>query len=221
MSNQQSPFLSPSFTSPIRFNTERNPISAYRGRNRRIYDNSNHNQQQITLQTYLASPLDLDKSEPKQYNLDKINANEPILPKTTSVRRNSLSALAHRIRSRSSSHSRSYSLKRVRSSPVSSDTKSVGITVDRGHTTPSACSSPTSPNDSLSSLFKYPNRKQQPEYVGAYAEVAKAQFLFMEKLREEQERRRITHNVDGLPLPPRRQTSLNHILGLDKPLLSR
>jgi hypothetical protein len=54
--------------------------------------------------------------------------------------------------------------------------------------------------------------------------VARAQNLFMEKLREEQERKHIRHNVDGLPLPSppiRRQTSLSHILGIDKPLLSR
>ncbi|KAF9975064.1 hypothetical protein BGZ65_008437 [Modicella reniformis] len=73
--------------------------------------------------------------------------------------------------------------------------------------------------------FKY-TRRRSSEIGGDYADVARAQALFMDKLREEQFRNHITHNVDGLPIPPpiereRRSSSLTRILGMDKPLLSR
>ncbi|KAG0362402.1 hypothetical protein BGZ54_008634 [Gamsiella multidivaricata] len=63
------------------------------------------------------------------------------------------------------------------------------------------------------------------EFRGEYADVARAQALFMDRLREEQAKNNITRNVDGLPIPPpaqheRRRSSLAHILGMDKPLLA-
>ena len=123
------------------------------------------------------------------------------------------------------------------SSVVSPETEGgeLSPTIDLGHTSTSASSfSPSPPSSSSSSgdhhqrdtsNFRYSSwRKPTTEYVGAYAEVTRAQNLFMEKVREEQERNYITRNVDGLllPSPPiRRQASFSHILGIDKPLLSR
>ncbi|KAG0209103.1 hypothetical protein BGX28_000120 [Mortierella sp. GBA30] len=61
---------------------------------------------------------------------------------------------------------------------------------------------------------------------GPYRDVKLAQQEYVAKLRAEQERLGITRNADGLPIPPpperqSRRTSVTHILGLDKPLLSR
>ncbi|KAF9108237.1 hypothetical protein BGX29_002380 [Mortierella sp. GBA35] len=61
---------------------------------------------------------------------------------------------------------------------------------------------------------------------GPYKDVRIAQQEHLVKLRSQQERDGITHNVDGLPIPSpperqRRRSSASHILGLDKPLLSR
>lgn len=61
---------------------------------------------------------------------------------------------------------------------------------------------------------------------GPYKDVKIAQQEHLAKLRAEQEKNGITHNVDGLPIPPspehqRRRSSVSHILGLDKPWLSR
>lgn len=61
---------------------------------------------------------------------------------------------------------------------------------------------------------------------GPYKDVKIAQQEHLAKLRAEQEKNGITHNIDGLPIPPaperqRRRSSVSHILGLDKPLLSR
>ncbi|KAF9979491.1 hypothetical protein BGZ75_009624 [Mortierella antarctica] len=61
---------------------------------------------------------------------------------------------------------------------------------------------------------------------GPYKDVKLAQKEYLAKLRAEQERMGITHNADGLPIPQpeerqRRRSSVSHILGLDKPLLSR
>ncbi|KAF9429499.1 hypothetical protein BGZ94_000096 [Podila epigama] len=61
---------------------------------------------------------------------------------------------------------------------------------------------------------------------GPYADVKIAQQEYMAKIRAEQERNNITTNADGLPIPPpaerqRRRSSVSHVLGLDKPLLSR
>ncbi|KAF9952715.1 hypothetical protein BGZ72_005981 [Mortierella alpina] len=61
---------------------------------------------------------------------------------------------------------------------------------------------------------------------GPYKDVKLAQQEYLAKLRAEQERMGITHNADGIPIPQpeerqRRRSSVGHILGLDKPLLSR
>ncbi|CAO3571033.1 unnamed protein product [Mortierella alpina] len=61
---------------------------------------------------------------------------------------------------------------------------------------------------------------------GPYKDVKLAQQEYVAKLRADQERMGITHNADGLPIPQpedrqRRRSSVTHILGLDKPLLSR
>ncbi|KAF9898355.1 hypothetical protein BX616_004140 [Lobosporangium transversale] len=72
-------------------------------------------------------------------------------------------------------------------------------------------------------VFKYSGRRSS-DFMGAYADVAKAQALYMERLREEQLRKNIKKNIDGLPIPPpveRRRSSVTHLLGMDKPLLSR
>ncbi|KAF9959798.1 hypothetical protein BGZ72_008716 [Mortierella alpina] len=114
-------------------------------------------------------------------------------------RRSSLAAFADRFRSRSRSQSRGRS------------------SMDNGS------------NSNRSSLdddnFKY-SRRRSSEISGEYADVARAQALFMDKLREEQAKNHITHNADGLPIPPpiereRRRSSVTKILGMDKPLLAR
>ncbi|KAF9216302.1 hypothetical protein BGZ59_010265 [Podila verticillata] len=67
--------------------------------------------------------------------------------------------------------------------------------------------------------------EEENEPTGPYANVKKAQDEYITKLRAEQERNHITTNADGLPIPPqqqhRRRSSVAHVLGFDKPLLSR
>lgn len=121
------------------------------------------------------------------------------------ARRGSLAAIADRFRTRSSSRTRSQS----RSS--SQHRKSVDSSESR------------SSFDSTSS-----RRSSSSEATGAYADVIKAQEIHMQKLRAKQHILHITHNADGLPLPPypgtekrERRRSLVQILGMDKPLLAR
>ncbi|KAF9967852.1 hypothetical protein BGZ70_007908 [Mortierella alpina] len=114
-------------------------------------------------------------------------------------RRSSLAAFADRFRSRSRSQSRGRS------------------SMDSG--------SSSSRSSMDGDKFKY-SRRRSSEISGEYADVARAQALFMDKLREEQAKSHITHNADGLPIPPpidreRRRSSVTKILGLDKPLLAR
>ncbi|KAG0039947.1 hypothetical protein BGZ82_006060 [Podila clonocystis] len=119
------------------------------------------------------------------------------------ARRGSLAAIADHFRSRSSSRS-------VSRSP-SQHRKSIDSSVSR------------SSFDSTSS------RRSSSSEAGAYADVIKAQEQHMQKLRAKQHILHITHNVDGLPLPPypgteekrERRRSLVQILGMDKPLLAR
>ncbi|KAF9189616.1 hypothetical protein BGZ51_009435 [Haplosporangium sp. Z 767] len=116
-------------------------------------------------------------------------------------RRSSLAAFADRIRSRSRSRSRNGSSDAQDGSPRTS------LDID---------------NDE----FKY-SRRRSSEIGGDYADVVRAQALFMDKLREEQAKNNITHNVDGLPIPPpvasrdQRRSSVTKILGMEKPLLAR
>ncbi|KAF9279840.1 hypothetical protein BGZ68_007656 [Mortierella alpina] len=68
--------------------------------------------------------------------------------------------------------------------------------------------------------------EEEAEVGGPYKDVKLAQKEYIAKLRAEQERMGITRNADGLPIPQpedrqRRRSSVGHILGLDKPLLSR
>ncbi|KAF9278735.1 hypothetical protein BGZ68_008397 [Mortierella alpina] len=114
-------------------------------------------------------------------------------------RRSSLAAFADRFRSRSRSHSRGRS------------------SIDSG--------SGSNRNSMDGDKFKY-SRRRSSEMSGEYADVARAQALFMDKLREEQAKNNVTHNADGLPIPPpidheRRRSSVTKILGMDKPLLAR
>ncbi|KAF9086406.1 hypothetical protein BGX29_008696 [Mortierella sp. GBA35] len=110
-------------------------------------------------------------------------------------RRSSLSAFAERLRSRSRSKSRS------RSQRNSLDG-----------------------TDEIPEEFEYSTRKSS-DMTGEYGDVIRAQTIFMEKLRKEQAANGITHNVDGIPIPPpvnhqRRRSSLSQVLGLEKPLLA-
>ncbi|KAG0216602.1 hypothetical protein BGX33_012460 [Mortierella sp. NVP41] len=68
------------------------------------------------------------------------------------------------------------------------------------------------------------------EHKGPYAHVSRSQAEYMERIREAEKNLKLTHNVDGLPLPKednvmqaggRRRSSLAKILGFDKPLLAR
>ncbi|KAF9918984.1 hypothetical protein BX616_003504 [Lobosporangium transversale] len=112
-------------------------------------------------------------------------------------RRSSLRAFAERLRSRSASQARS----------------------------PTSSRSSFDDNDQRDE-FKY-SRRRSSEIKGDYADVVRAQALFVDKLREEQLKKGITHNADGLPIPPpieqreRRRSSFTQALGLDKPLLAR
>ncbi|KAF8924628.1 hypothetical protein BGZ58_001592, partial [Dissophora ornata] len=83
-------------------------------------------------------------------------------------RRSVLSAFADRLRSRSLSHSRSRSRSKGPRSSLDA-------------------------NDGEVEEFKYSQRRSS-EFGGGYADVARAQALFMEKLREEQAKNHITHN---------------------------
>ncbi|KAF9150015.1 hypothetical protein BG015_008168 [Linnemannia schmuckeri] len=111
---------------------------------------------------------------------------------TRGRRRSSLAVLADKIRS-STSRSRSSSLSRRLSRTISRHSSEDGEDDSAG---------------------------------GPYRDVKIAQQEHLAKLRAEQEKNGITHNIDGLPIPPaperqRRRSSVSHILGLDKPLLSR
>ncbi|KAG0227662.1 hypothetical protein BGW42_002792 [Actinomortierella wolfii] len=68
------------------------------------------------------------------------------------------------------------------------------------------------------------SRRRSSEIKGPYADVARAQAEYMDKLREEQAAKGITVNADGLPIPPPperpRRASVTQILGLEKPPLS-
>ncbi|KAG0372480.1 hypothetical protein BGX24_000195 [Mortierella sp. AD032] len=114
-------------------------------------------------------------------------------------RRSSLAVLADKIRSSTSrSHSRSHS----RSSSIS---RRLSRTISR---------------------HSFDGEEEDTTAGGPYRDVKIAQQEHLAKLRAEQEKNGITHNVDGLPIPPaperqRRRSSVSHILGLDKPLLSR
>ncbi|KAG0251706.1 hypothetical protein BG011_007433 [Mortierella polycephala] len=118
-------------------------------------------------------------------------------------RRSSLAAFADRLRSRSRSRSRS-----------------------RNNNSGDQDGSPRTSLDNDSDEFKY-SRRRSSEFEGDYADVARAQALFMDKLREEQVKNHITHNIDGLPIPPpiagrdHRRSSVTKILGMEKPLLAR
>ncbi|KAG0380853.1 MAG: hypothetical protein J3R72DRAFT_435328 [Linnemannia gamsii] len=114
---------------------------------------------------------------------------------STKSRRSSLAAFADRLRSRSRSKSRS------RSQRNSLDG-----------------------TDEIPEDFEYSTRKSS-DMTGEIGEIIRAQTVFMEKLRKEQAANGITHNADGIPIPPpvnhqRRRSSLSQILGLEKPLLA-
>ncbi|KAI1317755.1 hypothetical protein EDD11_007929 [Mortierella claussenii] len=143
------------------------------------------------------------------------------LPETKNKKghRNSLAAFAERLRSRSRSQSR-------RRSASDDD-----LSLDRTSTKASATSvqSTSSRKSSKSRSGSRSGRSSLDGGEGPYADVVRAQNEFMEKLRAEQEKNHVTHNADGIPIPPRpspgsrsssRRSSVTHILGLDKPLLS-
>ncbi|KAF9161973.1 hypothetical protein DFQ26_003986 [Actinomortierella ambigua] len=68
------------------------------------------------------------------------------------------------------------------------------------------------------------SRRRSSEIKGPYADIARAQAEFMDKLREDQAAQGITHNEEGMPIPPPperpRRASVTQILGLEKPPLS-
>ncbi|KAF9415972.1 hypothetical protein BGZ94_010350 [Podila epigama] len=86
-----------------------------------------------------------------------------------------------------------------------------------------------SPSHHRKSLDSTTSRDSLDSTGSAYEDVVKAQELYMKNLRTRQHALNITHNVDGLPLPPfpgteerqKRRSSLVKILGMDKPLLAR
>lgn len=77
-------------------------------------------------------------------------------------------------------------------------------------------------------LSRHSMDEEEEEYEagGPYADIKIAQKEYLAKVRAEQAKKNITTNIDGLPIPSpsesqRRRSSFSHILGLDKPLLSR
>ncbi|KAG0249766.1 hypothetical protein BG011_008972 [Mortierella polycephala] len=135
---------------------------------------------------------------------------------STSSRRSSFGALVERLRSRPGSRSRSQSRSRSNGGDHANDQE--GNNGGPG-------GSPNSGRNSLEDdyQFKYSGRRSS-DFTGAYADVARAQAMFMEKLRDDQEMKNIKRNADGLPIPPpleRRRSSVVEILGMGKPLLSR
>ncbi|KAF9351690.1 hypothetical protein BGX26_010352 [Mortierella sp. AD094] len=157
-------------------------------------------------------------------SVSEIPLTKVITTESTKSRRSVFAAIADRLRSgsRSSSNSRSNS----RSHSKDAHRRSLDV----GRVTSNA-------NDGGDDEYKY-SRRSSAEIEGRgrsrssgnssrgdYADVVRAQALFMEKLRGEQARNNITHNIDGLPIPPpqereRRRSSVVRALGLDKPLLA-
>lgn len=70
--------------------------------------------------------------------------------------------------------------------------------------------------------FKYSQRRSS-KIGGEYADVARAQLAYMDKLRSWQAQNNVTHNVHGLPIrkPEEHRLSWTNLLGLGKPLLAR
>lgn len=134
------------------------------------------------------SSFDLDKSAPKYNKLSKTGTNDSTQSKATNSRSSSFAALADRLRPssrpRSRSRSRSQFLNRNMSSLVAPETEGIHLSIDQGHTTATNSSSvfPSPPSSSSSSgdhqrdtsIFRYSSRKSTTEYVGAYADVARA-----------------------------------------------
>jgi hypothetical protein len=146
--------------------------------------------------------------------LDEEDANNTPPTSEKKKQRNSLAAFAERLRSRSRSHSRH------RGVPEE-------LSMDRTATQSSTFST-RSTSSRMSSKSRSGSRARSSiDEAGPYADVARAQNEFMEKLREEQAKNGVTHNVDGLPIRSApssrngsRRSSVAQILGLDKPLLA-
>ncbi|KAF9918985.1 hypothetical protein BX616_003505 [Lobosporangium transversale] len=128
--------------------------------------------------------------------------------KTKKSYRNSLTAFAERIRSRSSSRQRGAD----------------DLSMSRTSTQASAFSVKSTSSRKSSKSGSRSGRNSLDNDSSPYADVVRAQSEFMEKLRAEQEKNGVTHNADGIPIPPSRngsrRSSITHILGFDKPLLA-
>ncbi|KAG0344776.1 hypothetical protein BG004_004180 [Podila humilis] len=177
------------------------------------HDGGNSN---IQMATY--SSFDTNTSESTSTSRPKVHiASESVVETASKVeddksrgrRRSSLAVLTEKFRS-SMSRSRSRSGSRSRGGGSGSSV---------GERSPSL-------SRRLSRTFSRSSVDEEEEVGGPYADVKLAQQEYIAKLRAEQERNHITTNADGLPIPPpsshqRRRSSVTHILGLDKPLLSR
>lgn len=83
--------------------------------------------------------------------------------------------------------------------------------------------SSTSTSECQPEQFRF-SRRKSTEILGPYAATLQAQMDHMKKLRTKQEKTIVTHNADGLPIPPpveQHRSSVTQILGLDKESLSR
>ncbi|KAG0346744.1 hypothetical protein BG004_000944 [Podila humilis] len=133
----------------------------------------------------------------------------PVQKLSPFARRGSLSAIADSFRSRSKSRSPSHHRKSV-------DKADSGF-------------SPRSSLDITRTWSRRSSSSAKSTEEAPYADVVQAQERFMKDLRTKQHILHVSHNADGLPLPPfpgteereRRRSSLTHILGFDKPLLAR
>ncbi|KAH7048195.1 hypothetical protein BKA57DRAFT_464381 [Linnemannia elongata] len=104
---------------------------------------------------------------------------------------------------------------------------SLAILADKIRSSTSRSRSPSLSRRLSRTISRHSFEDDEDDSVGGpYKDVKIAQQEHLAKLRAEQEKNGVTHNVDGLPIPPaperqRRRSSVTHILGLDKPLLSR
>ncbi|KAF9586125.1 hypothetical protein BGW38_009395, partial [Lunasporangiospora selenospora] len=106
-----------------------------------------------------------------------VASTEPVAEEKSS-RRRSIIDLVERLRSRSRSHSRNRSLSRTRTQ----DSDARLAVVDEQE-------------------YEF-SRRKSGEMAGEYEAILRAQVEYMETLRQDQAKNGVTHNVDGIPIPP-------------------
>ncbi|KAF8935237.1 hypothetical protein BGZ58_005155 [Dissophora ornata] len=145
------------------------------------------------------------------HNVDGIPIPPPVNPPREGRRRSIISAIS---RATSRSRSRGPSRERAMSSSRSSSRNRAGNNDD---------SNLKVAEEQENKEYRFSRRKSS-EISGPYASTLRSQLDYMEHLREKQESNHITHNVDGILIPPpvnpgEKQPSSTQILGLNKNLI--